>query len=538
MESNVAVLLIDYDPTKPDIDFRCGNNMFSEIEWDFNGLISAKHLSGARLKMKFQFTAHRPEMAEVIKWFMVHELITGKFPTAKRSLDGIIRFIKFIDKRFPDVMSFLSVTPSLLKSYFEYLLEAKNETTGKPLSGVSITKCGLAIKDILIKGNVKGWDVPADVRFVQGIYEEMIIFNKALKKDKHQAEQVVIDRINNENILDRIVKIAMNDLENDVHIPVAASVIISTQLGLRISELLNMFNASIEQVGGDSMLVYFTEKLHAEPVRVYKPANELVIYAVTKLQSYARPLQQESGLPYLFLGRKRNITGCPVSLVSHSNWNKNFLRPWIKKHQIYVQHGQFIDFTSHTFRHAFATYALKGGASIEVISELMNHKSIRGTTVYTHLLQEDVKKQFAKVFHEGAIISGKKALQIKDKLKQQNPFRGKTMDQVDKLRRAMKIQVLSHGICLHHPMRNEPCAGDGVCMGCQNFLTTPDFLEVHKGRLDKIQKELETVPATGPYEQKLKTIESYLVGIINDLEKQMVYVGKANQEEYMDADSR
>ncbi|WP_158701558.1 hypothetical protein [Lentibacillus sp. Marseille-P4043] len=47
---------------------------------------------------------------------------------------------------------------------------------------------------------------------------------------------------------------------------------------------------------------------------------------------------------------------------------------------------------------------------------------------------------------------GEKALQIKDKLKKHNPFKGKTTDQVDKLRKAMKIQVLSHILCLHHPM--------------------------------------------------------------------------------------
>jgi hypothetical protein len=236
------------------------------------------------------------------------------------------------------------------------------------------------------------------------------------------------------------------------------------------------------------------------------------------------------------LGRKRNITGCPVSLVSHANWNKNYLRPWIKRHHICDMQGQLIDFTSHTFRHAFATYALKGGASIEVISEIMNHKSIRGTTSYAHLLQEDVKKRFAKVFHEGAILSGKKALQIKEKLKSNNPFRGKTIDQVDKLRRALKIQVLAHGLCLHHPMRNEPCAGDGVCMGCQNFLTTPDFLEIHKGRLEKIQNELLSAPVDGPYEQKLKTIESYLIGIISDLEQQMNYTGKKDHAQYLTAD--
>src|SRR5699024_5877918 len=106
--------------------------------------------------------------------------------------------------------------------------------------------------------------------------------------------------------------------------------------------------------------------------------------------------------------------------------------------------------------------------------------------------------RFAEVLNEGAIISGKKALQIKDKLKELQPFKGKTVEQVDKLRKAMKIQVLSHGLCTHHPMRNEPCIGDGVCLGCNNFITTTEYLDIHQNRLSNGQKELDKAANDSP----------------------------------------
>lgn len=56
--------------------------------------------------------------------------------------------------------------------------EAKSETSGQLISSVSIKKSALALKEILLKGNIKGWDVPKDVRFVQGMYNELIINNK------------------------------------------------------------------------------------------------------------------------------------------------------------------------------------------------------------------------------------------------------------------------------------------------------------------------------------------------------------------------
>src|SRR5699024_3446921 len=148
--------------------------------------------------------------------------------------------------------------------------------------------------------------------------------------------------------------------------------------------------------------------------------------------------------------------GYPVGQVSRSNWNKIYVRPWLGEHNFVDEEGNLIGFTSHTFGHAFATYALHVNVSVEVLSELMIHEFIRGSRHYTHLLGQNTKYRFTEVLNEGTIISRKKALQIKDKLKELQPFKGKTVEQVDKLRKAMKIPVLSHGLGTHHPMRNEP----------------------------------------------------------------------------------
>ncbi len=524
--------LFDYDPSKPELDFRCGNSKFSDMEWDFNGYADSSYLSGARLKIRFDKFAHKPEILQVVKWYVHHQLTMNKFSTAKRNYDGVTLFIKFVDECVPELESFSEITRELLIMYFESLMNAKSETTGKPLSKVSIKKGALTLKDILIKGATKGWDVPSDVGYVQRIYDDMIIHNKKLKSNSKEIDDKHKEKISNERLIDLIVKTAVQDLERDKNILVASAIVITFQLGLRISEIITLETDCLVQIDGDMMIDTSTTKLHAERIKILKPANELVILAVTKLEEHSKPLRAEAELPYLFLNRQRNKKGYPAGLVSHANWNKNHIRPWLRKHTFVDREGNLIDFTSHTFRHAFATYALKGGASIDVISELMNHKSIRGTKHYTHLLQEDIKNRFAEVLNEGAIISGKKALQIKDKLKELQPFKGKTVEQVDKLRKAMKIQVLSHGLCTHHPMRNEPCIGDGVCLGCSNFITTPEFLDVHKDRLANVQRELAKAPKEGPFESKLKHMEKYLIEIIDDLENQLNYKGKNNNAQY------
>jgi len=93
---------------------------------------------------------------------------------------------------------------------------------------------------------------------------------------------------------------------------------------------------------------------------------------------------KEWGWQYIFPASQRS-TDPATGVIRRHHLDETVLQKAIREAAQIVKIGKQV--TPHTFRHSFATQLLQKGYDIRTIQELLGHKDVKTTMIYTHVLQ-------------------------------------------------------------------------------------------------------------------------------------------------------
>lgn len=204
--------------------------------------------------------------------------------------------------------------------------------------------------------------------------KNFIIFLHSRSLTNFKPDNIIIPKIPEKNINTLTQEQIIDMIDGCKAEKYRAIISLFYDTGLRLSELVNLKikmidfdNKKIQVLGKGSRarLVFFTEKTGE------------------RIKDYINNRQNIS--EYVFSNDSKPITTRAVQMMIKKEADRCGLQ----------------DVTVHTFRHSFATLLLTSGLDIRIVQELLGHKSISTTQMYTHVTNSQLQ-QYHQKYHQQA----------------------------------------------------------------------------------------------------------------------------------------
>ena len=509
MATNLALQLQVIEPDTDLNSIMIGNSRYSDDIWDLRPFITAKSTKESQKYIRFEYISDA-DMKKTVKQYAYYKLGKTKPQTVISYINSSLpMFIEYYS--INGIHSFADVT---LENYLNFNLWMKDEK--KVATGTGFLLCHV-VEEIIRIGQIKGWNVPQFHLPKTETANQLWNRKKSMKTNKTKPIP--------EDVFDKILYHAVHD-EKDIL--TKAGIIIQSQTGLRINEVLSIQEGCVKRTsdGYDYMEVTLGKTEKGEPIIHKVFINELVKDAIAELSEYTAELRKESGLKELFIQRitkKHNV----IDVLAKDGYQAYKLNPFIKRYDIRDNKGKLYPLTSHQFRATFVRELIKRKVPIAMIMKQYSHVSIEMTAHYLTLQEEEVKEIYSDmILSPESKIAGLRAKEIKSKL--DGLFHGKTEDEIDDvitdLAKTMSFNPLPTGVCLYDFRRGNCTDGDGCFFyNCPNYITEVQFYPILKDELDLLEKEMARLKELGHERewQKQYIKYKYLKPLVESLEVQL-----------------
>lgn len=499
---------------EPQSDFdniMIGNSKFSDDIWDLRPFITAKTTKESQKYLKFEYIPNE-DMKLVVKQYAYYKLRKIKPQTVRGGINSKLpMFIEYCS--INGITSFKDITQDDFLNFSLWMKDEKKVANGTGYLSAKV------VEEIINIGQIKGWNVP-QTNIFKGVSASTLWNTKKAKQSMKVNKTKPIP----EDVFDKILYHAVND-EKDIL--TKAGIIIQSQTGLRINEVLSIQKGCVKQFidNGktyDYMEVTLGKTEKGEPITHKVFINDLVKNVIVELTEATEPLRQESGFKELFIIRNHGIR-----VLVPTKWTENRLPNFIKRYDIRDNKGNPYPLTSHQFRATFVRELIKRKVPIAMIMKQYAHVSIEMTSHYLTLQEEEVKEIYTDmILSPESKIAGLRAKEIKGKL--DNMFHGKTQEDIDQtidsLSKSMSFNPLPTGVCLYDFRRGNCSDGDGCFFyNCPNYITEVKFYPILKDELTLLEKEMDRLKELGREREWQKQYIKYksLKPLVDSLEVQL-----------------
>jgi hypothetical protein len=142
--------------------------------------------------------------------------------------------------------------------------------------------------------------------------------------------------------------------------------------------------------------------------------------------------------------------------------------------------------TSHRFRHTLGTRMINNEVSQPTVQRLLDHISPTMTARYAHIKDQTLRREWER-YQQRVNVRGETILL------DPNGAHSDAAWALENLARAK--QTLPNGYC-GLPLQQR-CPHPNACLTCDNFLTTGEFLPLHRDQLERTEQLLAAARENG-----------------------------------------